>query len=254
MLSALVLRHAQSIAFENLDPFLGRSVSLDPQAVETKLVQQHRGGWCFEQNLLLGEALRALGFVVQDLAGRVLWNRPPDAVTARSHRLLRVSAANGDWLVDAGFGGHTLTGVLDLDSEAPQQTSHEPFRLRRIADGERVLESMIGAEWKPLCRFDLQPQQPVDFEAVNYQLAHDPASHFTQVLIVSKVADDGRHVLHGRELAFHRRGGETSRRELRSAGEVLEVLQDVFGLRLDEATRAALSARLAAQAGSAARS
>jgi N-hydroxyarylamine O-acetyltransferase len=254
LLDAIVQRHVASIAFENLDAFLGRRVSLDPGTVERKLVHEARGGWCFEQNLLMGEALRALGFDVADLAGRVLWNRPPDAVTARTHRLLLVHADGRDWLVDVGFGGHTLTGVLDLHDEQAQETSHEPFRLRPINGEERVMESLIAGQWKPLCRFDLTRQLPIDFEAANYQLAHDPASHFTQVLIVSRVADDGRHVLHGRELVFHRSGGQTRRRNLETDAAVATALREVFGLNIDPGTQAALLARLDAQAGTAARS
>jgi N-hydroxyarylamine O-acetyltransferase len=248
VLSELVLRHAMSIPFENLDAFLGRRPSLDPAQVERKLVRDGRGGWCFEQNLLFGNALRALGFEVTDLAARVLWGRPVDAITARTHRLLVVRIDGHDWLVDVGFGGQMLTGVLDLHSEAPQDTPHEPFRLRR-AGAERVLESLLCGEWKPLCRFDLQPQLPIDFEAPNYQLAHDPVSHFTQGLGVSLVAREGRHTLRIRELAFHQLNGETTRRELSGADEVMAVLRAVFGLRIDAATEAALGARLDAGAG-----
>jgi len=245
VLRALVLRHATSIPFENLDAFLGRRVSLDPQAVERKLVHGGRGGWCFEQNLLFGNALRALDFEVTDLAARVLWGRPPDAVTARTHRMLLVRIAGQDWLVDVGFGGQMLTGVLDLHSEAQQQTPHEPFRLRRMGD-ERVVESLVQGEWRPLCRFDLQRQQPIDFEAANWWLTQDPASHFTQGLVVSLVAQDGRHTLRGRELAFHKLGGGTTRRELQGVAEVLDALRDVFGLRLDASLETALENRLEA--------
>ena len=71
-LASVVSHHALAIPFENVDAFLGRRISLEPAAVEDKLVRQRRGGWCFEQNLLLGEALRALGFDVTELAGRVV--------------------------------------------------------------------------------------------------------------------------------------------------------------------------------------
>ena len=67
-LARVAWRHALSIPFENLDPFLGIRVSLDPEAVAEKLVARRRGGWCFEHNLLLGNALREMGFDVRDLA------------------------------------------------------------------------------------------------------------------------------------------------------------------------------------------
>lgn len=230
--------HPRSIVFENLDAFTGRAVSLAPEEVERKLVQRRRGGWCFEHNLLLGNALRALGFAVTDLAARVVWNRAADALTPRTHRLLLVELEGRNWLVDGGFGGQTLTGVLDADSDLPQPTPHEPFRLRRLM-GQQVLESRIRDEWLPLCRFDRQPQLPVDFEAANFQLAHDPASHFTFALTVSRTAADRRQVLrghpdHGVELVVHQLNGESQRRELRAPGEVLGILEELFELPVHE--------------------
>jgi N-hydroxyarylamine O-acetyltransferase len=244
-LAGVVRHHAGAIPFENLDAFLGRAVSLAPGDVERKLVVGGRGGWCFEQNLLLGAALRAMGFAVTDLAGRVLWNRPPDAVTARTHRLLGAEADGRRWLVDVGFGGHTITAPLDLALEGAQQTTHEPFRITRHA-GDYLVESLIREVWQPLFRFDLQPQLPVDFEAANYQLAHDPASHFTQVLIASRVSSGGRHVLRGRELAFHEPGGGTRRETLAGADAVIAALDDVFGIELEPPLRDLLRLRLEA--------
>jgi N-hydroxyarylamine O-acetyltransferase len=232
-LRQLALAQPLSIPFENLDPLLGRAVSLAPGDVTRKLIHAGRGGWCFEQNLLLGLALRQLGFVVTDLAARVVWGRTADAVAARTHRVLRVRLNNRDWLADAGFGGQTLTGILDLASEAEQVTPHGSFRLR-ASGREQLLESLIAAEWRPLFRFDRVPQEPVDFEAANFHLGHDPASHFVQGLVVSRVTPAGRYGLRGMELAFHGQDGCTERRILRSADEVLSELQTVFGIRIDD--------------------
>jgi N-hydroxyarylamine O-acetyltransferase len=246
-LSALVWRHTMAIPFENIDAFLGRRVSLDPAAVAAKLVQQRRGGWCFEQNLLLGEALRALGFDVTDLAARVLLGRDVDAITPRSHRVLLVKVEGRAWLADVGFGAQlTPTDVLDFALETAQPTPHGAYRLVR-AGSERRLEAEVPGQWLALFRFDLQPQHPIDFEAANFQLVHDPASHFTQRLGVSLVTPQGRHGLRGRELTFIDRSGNTTRRELETP-QVIAALGEVFGLELDAPTRAAIAAKLDAQA------
>ena len=68
-LRAVVAGHAQAIAFENLDAFTGRTPRLDPDDLAAKLVAGGRGGWCFEQNLLLRGALDDLGFRTTGLAG-----------------------------------------------------------------------------------------------------------------------------------------------------------------------------------------
>jgi arylamine N-acetyltransferase len=85
----------------------------------------------------------------------------------------------------------------------------------------------------------LQPQLPVDFEAPNYQLAHDPASPFTQGLIVSLATIEGRHVLrghplHGVELGFHAISGESRRVELHTAAAIMHALREVFRLSVAE--------------------
>jgi N-hydroxyarylamine O-acetyltransferase len=238
-----------------VDAYLGRRVSLDPVAVADKLVRRRRGGWCFEQNLLLGDALRALGFRVTDLAARVLLGRAVDDITPRSHRVLMVEVDGRQWLADVGFGAQlTPTDALDFALESPQPTPHGAYRLLRVGE-ERRLEAEIPGQWLPLFRFDLHPQQPVDFEASNFQLVHDPASHFTQRLGVSLVTPQGRHGLRGRELCFIDRSGNTTRRELDTL-QVIAALQEVFALVLDAATLAAIAAKLDAQgqSGSAAKS
>ena len=75
-----------AIPFESLDPFLRRPVPLDLASLQAKLVGQRRGGYCFELNGLFAAALKALGFSVTPLSGRVRWMAPPDRPeSARTH-------------------------------------------------------------------------------------------------------------------------------------------------------------------------
>jgi N-hydroxyarylamine O-acetyltransferase len=230
-LRALVAAHAATIPFENLNPFLGLPVDLELAAVERKLVREGRGGYCFEQNLLLGEALRAIGFEVANLAARVLWNQPEDAISARSHMLLRVELEGRSWLVDIGFGGMTLTGVLQLEQRLEQATPHEPFRLL-VCEGDWYMQARLPAGWKTLYRFDLQQQYPIDYQASNYFLSTHPDSHFVTGLTAARAEPGRRLALRNREFALHTANGETTRRMLRSASEIREVLENDFLIRL----------------------
>ncbi|MFZ9393865.1 MAG: arylamine N-acetyltransferase, partial [Ilumatobacteraceae bacterium] len=82
-LAAVHSAHARTIPFENLDILLGRRIATDLAAVERKLVHDRRGGYCFEQNALLGAALRTLGFDVAPLLGRVRWQVPAETMDAK---------------------------------------------------------------------------------------------------------------------------------------------------------------------------
>ena len=66
-LTELHRAHVTSIPFENLDPHGGLPVSLELEDLQRKLVGARRGGYCFEQNLLLMAALEALGAHVQPM-------------------------------------------------------------------------------------------------------------------------------------------------------------------------------------------
>jgi arylamine N-acetyltransferase len=94
----------KSIPFENLNIHIGHKISSDPKAVEDKLVRTKRGGYCFEQNVLLLHVLRALGYKVTPLTARVLMGKPTDRVSGLTHILLRVECEGLSWLVDVGFG------------------------------------------------------------------------------------------------------------------------------------------------------
>jgi N-hydroxyarylamine O-acetyltransferase len=225
----LILAHTRAIPFESLDAFLGRGVDLGLEAVARKLLLEKRGGWCFEQNLLFGEVLRALGLRVTDLAARVLWFRPPGSRAPRTHRLLLLELAGQRYLADVGFGVLTLTGLLRLEPEVIQATPHEPHRLLR-EDNDWVLEAQLAGMWQPVYGFDLHPHWPEDFEPVNFQLAHDPASLFVSQVRAARVTNAGRLSLRGTELSLWGKTGLVEQRQLGSPAEMLDVLERDFGI------------------------
>ena len=49
-----------------------------------------RGGYCYEQNLLLGSVLEALGFKFRHLTGWPRWQVAPGRLLPRTHLLLLV--------------------------------------------------------------------------------------------------------------------------------------------------------------------
>jgi N-hydroxyarylamine O-acetyltransferase len=232
-LRKLVLAHTQSIPFENLNPLMGQPVSLSDAALEEKIIAGGRGGYCFEQNLVFSNVLEQLGFSVTRLAARVMWNAPATLIMPRSHMLLLVDIDDESHVVDVGFGGLTLTGVLRLEPGVEQRTPHEPFRLVCV-DGEFVMQAHVRGEWRPLYRFDLQSQAAIDYEPVNWYLSTHPESRFVKNLIAARSMPDRRYALFNREMATHYLGGETQRRTLTSIGELRSVLEGEFLVRVPE--------------------
>ena len=230
-LQQLALLHPCAIAFENLNPLLRRPVHLDIGSIQQKLVRDGRGGWCFEHNLLLGTALKALGYDVAGLSARVVWNVPAGVVRGRSHMVLHVTLDGQSFIVDAGFGGPTPTAPLLVDAGIEQTSPHEPVRLTAVGAGF-VLETRLEGMWKALYTFDLQPQVLADYEMPNWYLCTHPDSHFLGRLMAARVQRDRRLALRNADLAVHFPNGVTERRTLANGAEVRQALEDLFNIRV----------------------
>jgi arylamine N-acetyltransferase len=231
-LRGLVAGHNRSIPFENLDPLMGIPVhDLSAEALSAKLVHRRRGGYCYENNGVMGYALEALGYGVDRLAGRVVWMQPPGAPqSGLTHNVLAVTVPgeDGRFLVDVGFGGQTLSSPIRLEAGTVQQTRHEPYRLVEHPEGLQ-LQAQVRGEWQPLYQFSLRTQPLVDLSIGSWYSSTYPSAVFVVGLSVALVTDDARWNLRGRNLAIHANGG-TERIRLDSAAAVLEQVIDRFGI------------------------
>ena len=232
VLSALCSAHPAAIPFENIDPLLGRPPGLRIRDIQAKLVGARRGGYCFELNALLRQALLALGFGVTSLAARVVWMAPPDLpLRPRTHMLLMVEAEGQRCLVDGGFGGHLINVPLRLEAERVQGSPVSHMRLMQAAD-VFTLESRLPEGWAPLYRFTLEPQLPTDYEPLNWFTATHPASIFRHNLLMERLTPAARANLLNDRLTL--RGiDETPRvQRIATADEFGQILSEVFGLQL----------------------
>ena len=185
-LQAIHARQPAAIPFEGLDPFLRRPVPLDLASLQTKLVSQRRGGYCFELNILMGAALEALGFSVTSLAGRVRWMAPADRPhSPRTHTLLRVDLEKGAYLADVGFGGHLLAGPIRLERDVEQTTPASVVRL--VGTGETyMLQALLPKGWQDMYLFTLEPQHAIDYEVANWFTSTNPGSRFHASLLAER--------------------------------------------------------------------
>jgi N-hydroxyarylamine O-acetyltransferase len=241
--------HPLAIPFENLDAFAGRRISIRLEDIAAKLVDSRRGGYCFEHNTLFAHALAALGFDVTPLAARVLYGRPPGAVTARTHMLLRVEAEGAAWLADVGFGGTTLCAPLAFASSGPQPTPLEPARLAVQPDGMWKLAVQEDDAWNDVYRFESTPAEWVDYEVANWYTSTSPESFFTGNLMACGVRESGRVALFNDRYSERDASGmRTSTRTLASADDLIDCLAASFDIDASDFDVNALYARIAGRA------
>lgn len=247
LLETLVARHMATIPFEAIDVMLGQGVALNPAIMDRKMLDEGRGGYCFEHASLFGRALRRLGYRVEPLLARVWGHRDPkDGVPAASHAALNVQAGDRLWLVDVGFGGMMPNVPLAWQLDEPQQTAFGDFRLVRSDDGYMV-ETARDDLWMPLYEILDFRWKSVDFDVANHYVAEHPESHFRHDLVVARTEDETRYTLSGNRFRITRRGTVLEERLL-DAHELGDVLGRHFGLSLRAEWQPMLE-RVAAQGG-----
>lgn len=227
-LALLQAAHQAAIPFESFDALTGAGVDIAPEAIEAKLVDRGRGGYCFEQNALFLRVLSELGFDAEGLIGRVRWMLPDDApATPRTHMTIRVRLGGRPWLVDVGFGATVPPQPLAMDQPgAAQPTRHETYRLTPRGGGHRV-EAAVAGEWRVLYDLEDAPAPAIDYEVGNWYTSQHPASHFRHQLIAARTTDEARYGLRDNRLTIRRADGGIDQRYL-SADAIEAALREIF--------------------------
>lgn len=231
-LQAIHHAHVMQIPFENLSIQLlpdGEGpcpISLKPEDLIFKMIDQRRGGYCFETNELLAMALETIGFQVERLFARVLGAGVPRPL---SHKLLLVRLDSGPWLADVGFGGHGLRQAIPLQTGLIFSQADEHFTLR-AEQGLYTLSVQIGAQWLDLFAFNTTPYLAVDYEPANYYTATMPDSKFVQNRICTCPTPEGRITLFNNRLKIHEQQKTVAHNVATS--EIPSVLSRYFGIEL----------------------
>ncbi|MBT2621137.1 arylamine N-acetyltransferase [Chryseobacterium sp. ISL-6] len=223
--------HPQYITFENIATYTGYVPKVDIESVFNKLVIENRGGYCYEQNVLLKNVLETIGFDVTAHLGRVLWGREKEGKAARTHMLLTVTLSGEKYLVDSGFGTVTLTSPLILQSVNEQIT---PNGLFQISSNNHIYTlSLIGEENMPIYEFSLEPAEQTDVEVANWYIATNPSSIFRENLIVTKVDVIARYTLNNKSLNIRYNNGTRENIDVINHEDLFILLENVFHINLN---------------------
>jgi N-hydroxyarylamine O-acetyltransferase len=215
----------RAIPFENLDIHLGRPISLDPEALFDKIVRRRRGGFCYELNGLFAEILRAIGFDLDLLSARVAHQ---DGSFGREfdHLLLRVRLDGKDWIADVGFGDSFLEPLLLYGYE---QDCCGTMYLIDTPKSSLLLLRKEQEQWRQQYLFTATPRQLQEFDDMCVYHQTSPMSSFTRGRVVTRATADGRITLSEMRLIQTSRG-DRKERGLESEAEYLEMLQQHFGI------------------------
>ncbi|XP_031137935.1 arylamine N-acetyltransferase, pineal gland isozyme NAT-10-like [Sander lucioperca] len=244
VLRSVHIRHLLSVPFENLTVHSGGRVQLDLPLLYDKIVNQRRGGFCFENNGLFSWLLSKLGFRVTLLSGQVknmitgCYGPPFD------HLVLMVSLDGQRWLCDVGFGAACFSAPLSLETSEPQEQGHRVYRITQhmgmhFLEWQRDESRGADGDWTEIYKFTLEPRCLEDFAEMCRYHQSSPCSIFFCKSLCTVLKKGGRLTYMGRRLTsttFPTKGtGEvlqTTNRELKDE-EIPGILAEEFGIVLN---------------------
>ncbi len=226
-LKSLQLAFLYNVPFENLDIHMGRKITLSIENFYRKIVEQGRGGFCYECNTLFHALLERMGFEVSYLAATM--QLEGGLHNEFEHMVLLVSLGD-DYLVDVGNGKSCLQ-PMQMGADTVVNFENVDYRLDDFNDCYALYFRTEGNDWAPRFSFTTVPRQLQQFAMRCHILQTSPESHFTHGKVLTIARPDGRVTMTERELEI-RQAGQVEVRSLGSNEEYKLALQSYFKIQL----------------------
>lgn len=228
-LRAIHRAHLKTIPFENLNIHMPKPIILDESALFTKIVEENRGGFCFEQNGLFHDVLTELGYDVQRLEANV-HQSGDDFGVPMGHMCLLVTIDGVRYLADVGFGTSFIEPIL-IDTSEVQEQSVGRFKIEMDGATAYYYSQGIGADSMSIgYRFFLTPHELADYESACHYMQTSPKVHFTQKRVCSRWSDDGRITLSDDKFIVTTWDGQRTETAISDETHWHELLQEHFGI------------------------
>ncbi|MCP9770916.1 acetyltransferase [Lacihabitans sp. LS3-19] len=182
--------HVLNIPFENLDIHFKILIDLDLDSIYRKVIENKRGGFCYELNFLFSWLLLNLGFKSRIIASRI-YDDKGKIGPEYDHMSIFIEIDNKQYLADVGFGDlfvKPLEIKIGFQSDGRNQ-----FIIEKSNDEDYIL-SMITEEFviQKKYIFSLNKVKISDFEKICFEKQTNPLSYFVKNTICTKPTKSGR--------------------------------------------------------------
>lgn len=227
-LKYLQRRHLLTIPFENLDIHWKKPIDLKGESLYRKIVENKRGGFCYELNGLFFELLQNTGYESKRVSAQVSdgkGNFGPEF----DHLAVITRIEGDDYLVDVGFGDFFAEPIkLILDEE--QVDANGTFLIKHFDEKNFEIAKKNEESFISQYIFTLQERRLSEFEDMCLFHQTSPDSHFTRNKVCSLMRVDGRKTLTDKKF-ITTKASQKVEVAINSEEEFREILEKEFGLK-----------------------
>ena len=229
VLRGLQKNHLLHIAFENLDIHNKVPIRLDIHNIFEKIIQNNRGGFCYELNGLFYEMLVSVGFNASRISART--HQKDNTYSPEfDHLAICVKIDEEEYLTDVGFGEFAFE-PLKLELGFIQHDQRGDFMIDRYDHEYYRVSKMVNGEPAPEYIFTKMARELNDFTEMCTYHQTNPASHFMKNRLVSLPTDNGRITISGDNLKI-KENDSIMERTLKTEDEFEKELWDLFKMKI----------------------
>ena len=235
-LSNLVYCHFTSVPYENLDILNHLPLSLEIPAIYDKIVNRHRGGYCFELNALFNWLLKSIGFQTESFFARFMLNETAHTVPIRRHRVIKTEIDGKAYIADVGVGNEVPIRPLQLCENKVTEMRGITYRF--------ITDYLIGwilqyrnalkneNEWKDIYGFTEEYQYEIDFVQPNFWCQYSPDSPLNRQHKIAIRTKTGKYTIDGNLFRIY----DTTASQLKITERIFEpsdlesLLSEFFGI------------------------
>lgn len=222
--------HVLNIPFENFHVINRIPIVLDQEKFYSKIVENRRGGFCYELNGLFAKVLEEIGIENHFIGCSVFVPPLNDFGSNFGHLAIIAIIEEKKYLVDVGFGDAFLE-PLELKFDEPMFQFGFYYRLTELPEGEILLEkSMDNEVYQKMYKFSLEKRNLQDFAETCEFHQISPLAPFTKKPLCSRATSAGRITLTSTSLTITN-GQQKKEMPILSSSQFEELLEEHFGMK-----------------------
>jgi len=221
-------QHLTTVPFENLDMHIYKHIETNVSALYRKIVENMRGGICYELNLLLAEMLRNIGFDTVILGAKMAKNGKGYS----DHMLLKVSLEGVEYLVDVGCSDYFLEPLL-LEVNVTQKDKNGLFKIEQLDESRFEFKKYCTETdlFRTKYTFVNRERDLEYFKGSKEYDIHSDDSSFKKKLICLLQEENGRLYMKQNNLVIIRNDSRVIEKRL-SFCDYINVLKERYGIKL----------------------
>ncbi|ADV94284.1 MULTISPECIES: arylamine N-acetyltransferase family protein [Bacillus] len=206
---------AYRFPFENRAVLAKENYKITKEELWRRLLKDQHGGLCYDLNGFLYFVLHEAGFHVKLIRGTVYAGNQEGWALEGTHAAVWLSAENGDYLVDIGFGINLALQPIPLSGETVQSPVGS-FRIKKeeTEKGSHVLLMDKGEGWQIGYAFTLEESDLGDLDNMKDIIHSHEKSPFNKSPLASKLTPSGRMVMSERHFTIHENGSDIQKSDI----------------------------------------